>query len=214
VNDYARRLARYISDASTVRVRTLETYGRAPTVEQIRTWRGAWVAEKEWRREARMYDEAAEEAELSSAISRQLTAGEAAPPEPANDVDVASPPVQRIFPAEGRAPLLTYTDVLSECARFTGVSVEDMIGTTRKYPIVRARQFTATVLRARGNSYPCIGRFMGNRDHSTMIHAVDTFFDVGLRDPLYVRGWTAYAPCLAKAARSRAELDLLMVARP
>lgn len=35
-HDYAQRLASYITDASTVRVRTLEHFGRAPSVSTIR----------------------------------------------------------------------------------------------------------------------------------------------------------------------------------
>ena len=222
-NAYARRLVRYIADPSTVRARTLDAYGKAPSREMISNWRAAWVAEKDWRKEVRSPEDFDDEAEridkLCASIAQRIIGGDVEPAAPANDLTPTVPPLTAgSFDLEAyvERPVLpvTYTDVLADCARFTGISVEELVGASRKAPIVRARQFAATVLRARGNSYPCVGRYLGDRDHSTIIHAVHKFFDLGLRDPMYVRAWMAVAPCVAKIARSADELDMLMVARP
>ncbi|TCM30047.1 helix-turn-helix domain-containing protein [Novosphingobium sp. ST904] len=218
VNDYARRLCRYIADPSTVRVRTLEQYGKAPPLEKIRTWRADWLAERDWCRGERDPQESAAEAdrvhEFCAAIAARIAAGDMDVATPANDEAAEEVgDVDDGLPAPA-VPPMAYTDVLAQCARQIGVSVEDMLSRSRKARIVRARQFAATVLRSRGNSYPCVGRYLSGRDHSTIMHAVDTFFHVGMRDPMYVEAWGKVAPCAAKFARSRAELDMVMVARP
>lgn len=43
---YATYLARYIADPSTIRVRTLEQFGRAPTLARCRKLREDYLAER------------------------------------------------------------------------------------------------------------------------------------------------------------------------
>jgi chromosomal replication initiator protein len=54
-----------------------------------------------------------------------------------------------------------------------GISYEDFIGSGRASQLVRARFAAAYVLRFYGMSYPEIGRKIGGRDHTTMLHAVN-----------------------------------------
>ena len=63
--------------------------------------------------------------------------------------------------------------VLEAVSKFYDVSVEDMKGPKRLKEIVKPRQMVMYLLREESNlSYPKIGRELGNRDHTTVIHAV------------------------------------------
>ena len=221
---YAQRLVQYISDPSTVRARTLDEYGKAPPVATIRGWRDNHVAVLEARRAARAPDadlDWCDDDTIDLAIAERLavettaatvsfnaSCGESAA-EGAND---ASDDEDHVV-SETRRQALTSAEVIQACAARCGVSAEDMVGPSRKTHIVKARQFAATVLRARGNSYPAIGRFIGDRDHSTMMYSVGAFFAVAKRDPFYISAWMSEAPCVAKIARTAAELELLTVVR-
>ena len=217
-NAYAQRLIRYIADASTVRARCLDEFGTAPPVEKIRRWRADWARLVERRRAQRAaHDYGEEDPDLDAAnddpapsdtfeafcatVALRLAAIEA--PQP------GAPPAEQA-PRLPRAPLRTHGEVIERCAVLCGVSPEAVLGMSRKHAVVRARQLAATVLRARGNSYPQVGRFLGGIDHSSVIHAVRVLFDVKMRDPAMVEAWMIAAPCAAKFARSAEELDLIM----
>lgn len=208
---YAKRLVRYIGDASTVRARTMDEYGKAPPLANIRRWRADWLSEVEAKRASRApvgEPEVTDDVDIiCAAIAMRLVAASAdaidsaAALAAANDVHGAS---------DTRSKPVTYLEVLQSCAARCELTVEQLLGSSRSRSVVRARQFAATVLRARGNSYPCVGRFMGDRDHSTIMHSVGVFFTVGMKDPFFVDAWMAEAPCVTKMARSAAELDMLM----
>lgn len=64
--------------------------------------------------------------------------------------------------------------ILDETSDMFGFSVEDIIGASRRRPLVTARQVAMYVFReATELSYPAIAREFGGRDHTTVIHAVD-----------------------------------------
>ncbi len=63
--------------------------------------------------------------------------------------------------------------VLDATAEMFGFTVEDLTGKSRSRPLVTARQIAMYVLRQMTNfSYPAIGRQFGDRDHTTVMHAV------------------------------------------
>lgn len=63
--------------------------------------------------------------------------------------------------------------VMAITARRTGVSVTDMKSARRTKSLVAARQVAMYVARmVSQSSYPEIGRRFGNRDHTTVMHAV------------------------------------------
>jgi len=63
--------------------------------------------------------------------------------------------------------------VLDATAEMFGFTVEDLIGKSRSRPLVTARQIAMYVLRQMTTfSYPAIGRQFGDRDHTTVMHAV------------------------------------------
>lgn len=64
-----------------------------------------------------------------------------------------------------------------ECVRIVaallGASYDSVRGKSRHPATTRARWACMAALRRRGLSYPEIGRAMGGKDHSTVMHAVD-----------------------------------------
>ena len=64
--------------------------------------------------------------------------------------------------------------ILAETADMFGFAVEEIIGASRRRPLVTARQVAMYVFREVTDlSYPAIAREFGGRDHTTVIHAVD-----------------------------------------
>lgn len=63
-------------------------------------------------------------------------------------------------------------DIVGALAVGLGSNKEDVVSATRRQEIVRVRDLIAFLLREYGGmSYPAIGRLLGGRDHTTIIHA-------------------------------------------
>lgn len=63
--------------------------------------------------------------------------------------------------------------ILHMVAKRTGTTIMELRGLRRFKKIARARQlFYALAKELTGQSYPVIGRALGNRDHSTVLHGV------------------------------------------
>jgi len=73
------------------------------------------------------------------------------------------------------APLVITPElILGRTAQFYGFSCDDLVGASRRRPLVTARQVSMYVFRELTDlSYPAIGREFGGRDHTTVIHAVE-----------------------------------------
>ena len=68
---------------------------------------------------------------------------------------------------------ITADVILQEISRDFGFPIADICGHNRRRPLVTARQVGMYVFRQLTDfSYPAIGREFGDRDHSTVIHAV------------------------------------------
>jgi chromosomal replication initiator protein len=68
----------------------------------------------------------------------------------------------------------TDKELLEEIAAILGFDVEALKGKSRQRPLVTARQIAMYVFRDLTDlSYPAIARLFGNRDHTTVIHAVE-----------------------------------------
>ncbi|HEX4979846.1 MAG TPA: chromosomal replication initiator protein DnaA [Acidimicrobiales bacterium] len=64
--------------------------------------------------------------------------------------------------------------ILEATAETFGFTVEELCGTSRRRPLVTARQIGMYVFRELTDfSYPAIARQFGGRDHTTVIHAVE-----------------------------------------
>lgn len=70
--------------------------------------------------------------------------------------------------------LITPELILRITATTFGYSIEDLVGFSRRRPLVTARQMCMYVFRELTDySYPAIAREFGGRDHTTVIHAVE-----------------------------------------
>jgi len=69
-----------------------------------------------------------------------------------------------------RIPPRQSTRIIQETAEKYGLEVIDLTGQSRKPRLVAARQEACYLLRLAGYSFPQIGRFLGDRNHTTIIH--------------------------------------------
>ncbi|WPZ05506.1 helix-turn-helix domain-containing protein [Pelagerythrobacter marinus] len=81
-------------------------------------------------------------------------------------------------------PLGVARDLLDSVAEDFGVSHGEIIGNGRSAKLVEARAVVITILRARGWSYPQIGKVLGDRDHSTVIHVAGKLDIYAERNPV------------------------------
>jgi len=83
-------------------------------------------------------------------------------------------------------PSPTMRQLRDAVAEAFGVGVLDLIGRSRRAHLVEARNAACWVIRAKyGISYPHLGRLMGGRDHSTVIHGRDNAIRQRERDAAY-----------------------------
>ena len=88
------------------------------------------------------------------------------------DVDLAREVLKDI--PETAATRVTIDLILSAVADSTGVSVTEIIGDKRSRPVVESRHLAMYLARElTDSSLPKIGERFGNRDHTTVLHAVE-----------------------------------------
>jgi chromosomal replication initiation ATPase DnaA len=87
-------------------------------------------------------------------------------------------------PCPTRAPI-TAKRIIEIVAKHADISIADIKGQCRKAPLVHARHVAALLIRhwRPDLSYPQIGRLMGGRDHSTIIHGQRLIMDRLRRNP-------------------------------
>ena len=79
--------------------------------------------------------------------------------------------VQSLTPSAQRGGL-TPKQVISIVAQFFDVSIEDLLGSSRKKELVEPRQIAMFLMREELHaSFPSIGHELGGRDHTTAMHA-------------------------------------------
>lgn len=168
---YAGQLARYIRDISTIRARTFDQFGCSPTRSWIAQKQAEHIAERErYRAESDKIPEIDCDAQPFKVGAMPAVFGK-----------------QRLQPDDPRliespAPVVhlhstprTVREVIEAVCRDLKQLPEEVLGGSRKRPLMLARRTTAYVLHKRGNSYPQIGSFLGGIDHSSIIHAVRQF---------------------------------------
>jgi chromosomal replication initiator protein len=90
------------------------------------------------------------------------------------DLEVAEDVLQDLQPQQGSAPI-SPGRILAATAEAFGVSIADLEGPSRRQPLARARQVAMYVCRELTDlSLPKIGKLFGGRDHTTVIHGVNT----------------------------------------
>jgi chromosomal replication initiator protein len=178
---YAARLARYIRDASTIRARTMNEYGRAPSIEQIRDMIAdardkvaqvrlaaaqnapdenedaqLWATPGLIRIAAERSAMAERTAALRALAKLDEAAGDGTPEHPARDM-VAS------------------RDIITMTATAFGLTYAEVTGRSKARHIVAIRHMAAWILTKRGRlSSVQVGKAL-NRDHSSVIHGRDQF---------------------------------------
>ena len=89
------------------------------------------------------------------------------------DEEVARAVLSDLLPAS-RPRVITPDLILSETAEMFGWSIDDLIGKSRRRPLVNARQICMYVFRELTDySYPKIAEVFGGRDHTTVMHACE-----------------------------------------
>lgn len=99
-------------------------------------------------------------------ISRRGLPAGAEPEEP------AAPTIAADLVSEYRKPVGPAARMIARVAELHGVSVQQITGDSRLPKIVSARQHAAYELCKMGKSLPDAGRMLGDRDHTTILHAV------------------------------------------
>jgi chromosomal replication initiation ATPase DnaA len=104
------------------------------------------------------------------------------------DAIVAARAALKIAEIEGaNIPFRPSSDtILAIMAEVTGYTVADLKGPRRARPIARARQTAYHVLKVvrPDFSLPMIGRIMGYRDHTTIIHGLEVFERLHEEEPM------------------------------
>ena len=78
------------------------------------------------------------------------------------------------------------TDIIQHVADVFEVSKADITGRRRQRILTRPRQVTCYLIRdMTGKSYPLIGKMLGGRDHSTIIHGREVCINIMRRDPVF-----------------------------
>jgi len=167
---YAKRLASYLRDPSTIRARTRDFFGRAPSLDIIT----ALMAEQQ--RPAPERRDMAEDRdwpEDDGSDWRPRGLVTPIPSSPAHEPKaITAVEVERI----NALPLpLTPGAIIAAVAATYGVTTADLIGKSRRRVFSFPRMAAAYVLIQRGNSASQVGRFLGGRDHSTILHAGKQF---------------------------------------
>ena len=102
--------------------------------------------------------------------------------------------------AKRSTPILSIEQIQRTVARRFGIEEESMRAKTRKQEIVMARQVAMFLCKElTSHSLKSIGLHFGGRDHSTVIHAIQTIHDDMKRDPTLVK----------KVEELRRQLDMM-----
>lgn len=79
------------------------------------------------------------------------------------------------FERHMRNPALAVADIKREVAAFFHIPIGEMVSQRRSRGVARPRQVAMYLAKQRTpKSLPNIGKLFGNRDHTTVIHAVRT----------------------------------------
>jgi chromosomal replication initiator protein len=99
-------------------------------------------------------------------------------------VDLAAAALQAVSPAQSGRSAPRADDVIQAVSRYYGVSLTDLRGKQRDRRIVVPRQVAMFLLREDGRlSTPEIGRHLGGRDHTTVMHGAQKVAGELPRDP-------------------------------
>lgn len=121
--------------------------------------------------------------ELEGALTK-VTAFAALTEQPIT-LDLAQEQLADLIPTpSGRPP--TAAEIIAVVAASYGVSLTEMAGPSRREPLVTARQIAMYLIRTLTDlSLPKIGKQLGGRDHSTVLHGVNKIIRLVKADPQF-----------------------------
>ncbi len=97
-------------------------------------------------------------------------------------LDMATDVLQDLIPTAHQRALLP-EEIIGATAAACGLSPTDLVGPSRRQPLVRARQTAMYLCRELTDlSLPKIGRAFGGRDHTTVMHALDRVKSLMIKD--------------------------------
>ncbi|MEP6650511.1 MAG: helix-turn-helix domain-containing protein, partial [Lapillicoccus sp.] len=86
-------------------------------------------------------------------------------------LDLAEVVLRDLIPSEQPAQI-TVSTIMSETARYFGLTIDDLCSSSRSRQLVQARQIAMYLCRELTElSLPKIGQHFGGRDHTTVMHA-------------------------------------------
>lgn len=200
--ELAAHLATYIGDPTAIRARTMDHFGRAPTVEQCRNLRNAYLERMEKARKALPCSErygrfrcGHDQTDENTALMENgngvcltcLEVAEAKKKATAKRLEYKAP--VKLFPSWYAPPIVTgarprvTSETLKLVAACFKMSVGELIGSGRSRQYIVARTIAVMLFRQSGASYPQIGRWLGGRDHTTIINMTKRWHDFCKADP-------------------------------
>jgi len=197
-HSYAARIAHWISDPSTIRLRTSEMYGRdrAPSIEECRAFREKATTKRD-RRTPEMfgcghdrepmniieYSDGREKCMIchKAVQDKRRAAQEADRTRRAKLAEEARIAAKRAKAAAKAAYLVpienhaVYGDILASVAKAFGLTVAELKGEGRACLYIGARAVAIKLMRDAGASFPNIAKRLNKDCHSTIIHSYKTW---------------------------------------
>lgn len=192
--EYARQLAKYIKDPSTIRARVVEYYSqRVPSLDDIkRIQRDMSVTKRVKNPKGKEYQVKETDGDhfaVRGLVKEPVFAGQ---PVATNitrqPVPSVATPAAKMWPNWYEPPprsnsyAMPQHRLLASVAMKHSTTIDDICSRDRRMEKVDARRVVAVVLKARGWSYPRIGRLLGGRDHSTIMNLCKTAGPRAARD--------------------------------
>lgn len=171
---YAQYLAGYIRDPSTIRARTIDSFGHAPSREEIEAMR------------AKIEDLRAIPHNSYQLSKYDGTRHDFVEPAP------APPPAPIPFVPRNRPAPITPDEIIRQIAEELGLSYREIISTGRARRITRVRFLIAGLMVERGNTAGHVGMMLGGRDRSTIESACNTLRGLLERDAELMSTYTKY----------------------
>src|SRR5262249_3041607 len=88
------------------------------------------------------------------------------------DLALAEVVLKDLIPRDDSSPEITVPLIMAQTAAYFGLTIEDLLGSSRSRVLVTARQIAMYLCRELTDlSLPKIGQAFGGRDHTTVMHA-------------------------------------------
>lgn len=180
----ARRMSTYKSDARYIRAMVCREYGRSPTIPEIEDMIAGYK---------RLVEAFASERKADNSYIAENDNGD--PFKPRCLIPLAQrprpprkpkPTVRFAMPVARAEPWPSWYvpphtgaflagDLVKATAAVCGLTYNDLVGKGRSREFTHARAIVIRILRNRGWSYPRIGKQLGDRDHTTIMHSYESW---------------------------------------